>query len=251
MSWSVVAAACFFLLSIAHSVLGEREILQPLFAQSWETPVPRWALERILRFAWHLTSIAWVGLGAAALGLGLPLTLAAVGLVSAAVVFILLRGHLAWPLFLLAGIAGLGLQGWLVPELLAVGVVSGVGLLVAIALLHLYWVFGGQWGLAAAIPGRPDGAPLFMPPWWLTFAVALALFCFAGLVVWAWMGAPPAVSWVVGLGSAVLVLRAIGDGRQVGLSKTQRETPFAQWDDRLFTPLALWMAGGAAAALLG
>ena len=103
MLWSaILAASCFGVLALAHSALGEKEILAPLFRAEWETPTPRWAVQRILRFAWHLTSIAWIGLGAAALGAPVGLCIAGVGLSSGAVVFFTLRGHLAWPLFTLA-----------------------------------------------------------------------------------------------------------------------------------------------------
>lgn len=251
MLWSsILAASCFGLLALAHSALGEKEILVPLFKAEWETPVPRWALQRILRFAWHLTSIAWVGLGAAALGAPVALCIAGVGLSSGAVIFFTLRGHLAWPLFILAGLAGLALHGWLVPPLLSAGVVASLLTLVAIAALHLYWVAGGRWGLSAALPTGPGGKTLLSPPPWATLLVALALLSFGGLILWAYLGGPAPVSWLVGAGAGVMVLRAIGDGRSVGLSKTHRDSLFANWDDRLFTPLALLMAGGAGAALL-
>ncbi len=251
MLWSaILAASCFGVLALAHSALGEKEILAPLFRAEWETPTPRWAVQRILRFAWHLTSIAWIGLGAAALGAPVGLCIAGVGLSSGAVVFFTLRGHLAWPLFTLAGLAGLALHGWLLPPLLAAGVGAAVLTLLAVAGLHLYWVAGGRWGLEAAIPSSSAGTPLFTPPPWATLAVALALLGFGALILWTYMGAPPPVSRLVGAGAAVMVLRAVGDGKQVGLSKTQRASLFAKWDDRLFTPLALLMAGGAGAALL-
>jgi hypothetical protein len=45
--------------------------------------------------------------------------------------------------------------------------------------------------------------------------------------------------------AGVLLARAVGDGRTVGLTKTVRGTAFARNDDRLFTPLcvALGLAG--------
>jgi hypothetical protein len=42
--------------------------------------------------------------------------------------------------------------------------------------------------------------------------------------------------------SAVLFLRAVGDFRAVGFSKRVRDTRFAWWDTRLFSPLCLAMA---------
>jgi hypothetical protein len=61
-----VAGALAVALGIAHSVIGERRVVSPLCARA-ELP-PLWGSEalmrRTIRFAWHLTSIAWVGAGA-------------------------------------------------------------------------------------------------------------------------------------------------------------------------------------------
>ncbi len=250
---SIIIASCLALLSLAHSVLGEREILAPLFRSDWDEPSPRWAMERILRFAWHLTSLAWLGLGAAVLGVDLHLAIALVTLTSAAIVFILLRGHLAWPLFALAGVASLYAKGVLDAPILSAAVLITLTCVFAIAFLHIYWVAGGSWGLSAAVPGnRDDSGPQFHPPAWLTAMVAAALLCFAGLIAWTWHDAA-APQWpriLLYLAIGVLTLRAVGDGRQVGFSKTQRNSKFAKWDDRLFTPLSVLMAFGSGAALL-
>ncbi len=249
---SVIIASCFITLSVAHSILGERDILQPLFRSAWDEPAPRWAMERILRFAWHLTSLAWLGIAAAVLGLDLYYSAALVALPSAAIVFVLLRGHLAWPLFALAGLAALHHKGVLTGAVLDGAVVVTLACISVIGLLHLYWVAGGRWGLAAVIPGREDGKPAFRPPAFLTALVAGALFFFAFLVAWAWQSAAaptlPRVLLYVTIG--VLTLRAIGDGKHVGFSKTQRNSLFAKWDDRLFTPLSVLMAFGSGAALI-
>lgn len=246
----VVAAASLVLLAGAHSVLGEKEILRPLLAAQWSQPAPRWAHERILRFAWHLSSVAWLALAALALNLPLGASLAGVGLLSAGIIFFSLRGHLAWPLFTAVGVAGLQLQGWLSAPLLSLTVGAAVLALLGASALHLYWVAGGRFGLDAAIPSR-DGEPAFQPPAWLTAAVALALLSLAGLLMWVWGGqAPRWASWAVGVAGCVMLLRAIGDGKQVGLSKAEHESLFARWDDRVFTPVVLLLAGGCGAALL-
>lgn len=53
------------LIGITHSYLGEAKILRPMFAQ-YKLPVLRGsdrATKNVMRFAWHLTSVAWWGLG--------------------------------------------------------------------------------------------------------------------------------------------------------------------------------------------
>jgi hypothetical protein len=60
----LVAGALAILIAVAHSVLGERYILVRLFRREG---LPRLFggtefTQRTLRFAWHITSIAWCGL---------------------------------------------------------------------------------------------------------------------------------------------------------------------------------------------
>ena len=53
------------LIGITHSYLGESRILMPMYAQ-YKLPVLRGsdrATKNVLRFAWHLTSVAWAGIG--------------------------------------------------------------------------------------------------------------------------------------------------------------------------------------------
>ena len=99
---------------LAHSVLGERYILIRLFRRP-DLPKLFGGTEftvRTLRFAWHLTTIAWWGAAVMFFCMSYaPLSsavasriLAGVFLASAAVTFIGSRGrHLAWPVFLAIG----------------------------------------------------------------------------------------------------------------------------------------------------
>ncbi len=48
----------------------------------------------------------------------------------------------------------------------------------------------------------------------------------------------------------VLSLRAIGDTKVAGFTKTVRDTAFSRADDQYFTPLITFIALGATAALL-
>ena len=114
----LLAAVLALGIGVAHSFLGEKYILIRLFRRG-DLPQLFGGTEftvRTLRFAWHLTSVAWWG--AAALFLLLargPLSsaavsgvLAAVFLVSAGITVIASRGrHLAWPVFLVIGFIAL------------------------------------------------------------------------------------------------------------------------------------------------
>ncbi len=62
----LIAAVLAVLVGVAHSYLGERYILMRLFRR---TELPKLLgsdvfTRRTLRFAWHITSIAWLGFAA-------------------------------------------------------------------------------------------------------------------------------------------------------------------------------------------
>ena len=115
----VIGAVAAFVVGALHSWLGERYILVRLFRRE---DLPRlfgsdWFTKRTLRFAWHLTSVAWWGFGvlflvyltldpAAARSAALK-TIALTFLISAVMSAGFTRGrHLSWPLFLaIAGAA--------------------------------------------------------------------------------------------------------------------------------------------------
>lgn len=246
------AAIGFLVLALAHSLLGERELLRPLFARPWDIGLPRAAVETILRFAWHLTSIAWLGLAGLALGWSPWAVLTGVALVSGLVVLVALRGHLAWPIFLATALAA-GLQGGLVgPGLLvATSMVAAAGLVV-VGVLHVGWAMGrGRDMLAHVVPAGASGGPLFRPPWWASLAVAGALLGVAAALGLAVLGRTvPGLAAVLGAATVVFALRAVGDGRRVGFSKREHASTFARLDDAVYTPLSVLFAFGGAAALL-
>jgi hypothetical protein len=115
----LVAAALIVALGLVHSVLGERYILIRLFRRS---DLPRLFgsdlfTRRTLRFAWHLTTVVWFGIGAILVQLARPglstvnlgTTLMVTSVVSALVALVGSRGrHPAWVVFL-----AIGLCAWL------------------------------------------------------------------------------------------------------------------------------------------
>lgn len=254
-----LSATCYLALALAHSLLGERALLRPLFRQSWQLgSLPRPFAVQLLRWAWHVTSAAWVAAAAllAAAGAGVqlpalvPQALGALALVSALMIYLPGRGaHPAWAIFTAAGLASLAAaHGWPGPG--AARVAGGAVALVlsAIAALHGYWALGGTRGLAAALPQRRDGERTFKPSAALTWAVALVLLATAAVVASA-AGIGPALPQARALGlaaSAVFLLRMIGDFRFAGLFKRVHSTEFARYDSLLYSPLC----GALAAACL-
>ncbi len=108
------AAVLVLIVAIAHSYLGERYLLQRLFQRYTIPPLlgsSQFAAST-LRVAWHITSIAWLGLAAllvllavghatpAAVGTVIGITFGVHGLVA----LVASRGkHLSWIFFLSIG----------------------------------------------------------------------------------------------------------------------------------------------------
>ena len=250
MNAELIVVVCLVTLAIAHSVLGEARILRPLFASTWSIELSRRATERVLRFAWHLTSIAWLALAAIVAG-GDPLPLVAtMALWSAGVVFVMLRSHLSWPLFLLAGLAALRADGSLDSAWLRAGAIATAIALLGAAALHVYWAGGGRWMLDRAAPTTGPSGRRFQPGPVPTLLVAVALAGLAALIIAvSERRGPSELRWLVGIGAGALALRAVGDTRVAGFTKTVRDTPFARADDRWFTPLVVFLAVGTLGAL--
>ncbi len=98
----------------AHSYLGEHYILIRLFRRDGIPKLfgsPEFTI-RTLRFAWHLTTVAWWGFAAILILLAnRPVTSSSIGLVIGctflvhfAIALVGARGkHLSWPIFLVIG----------------------------------------------------------------------------------------------------------------------------------------------------
>jgi hypothetical protein len=165
----------------------------------------------------------------------------------------MLRGHLAWPVFLVCGLAALRSGGWLPSPVFVTLALLAAALAAGVACLHLYWAFVGTAKSSSAVPSLPNGQPLFSPGPLACVAVAVAIASLAAVLLWAVI-LPPAVAWpvrsVLTLALLVLTARAVGDGRFIGFSKRVRDTAFGRADDALYTPAVVLLWFGAASALL-
>lgn len=114
--------------------------------------------------------------------------------------------------------------------------------------LHVFWAFGGRWGISAVIPTVEQGGQrLFTPPPLATLAVAMALLVASLLVLLqADLLTIMLPGWIPRLGvwflAIVFALRAIGDFRYVGFFKRVRNTTFASMDTQFYTPLCVVLA---------
>lgn len=114
-----------------------------------------------------------------------------------------------------------------------------------LALLHFYWVVVGTGNGGSAIP-EVNGRPAFSPtrPATLVVALLLSFACWLIAVEGGLLQQPQVLpSWFFKTAAivicAVFGLRAVGDFRLVGFSKKIRDSRFAYWDTRLFSPIAL------------
>jgi len=116
-----------------------------------------------------------------------------------------------------------------------------------IAMLHVYWGFGGSWGGALVIPQHPDGRPLFAPGPAACWTVAIVIGGFAHLCLASVTLAPlPPLPFsrrllVAGI-SVVFAARAVGDFRYFGIFRRVRDTGFARRDRIFYTPLCAGLA---------
>lgn len=122
--------------------------------------------------------------------------------------------------------------------------------------IHLYWMLGGRWGLAQAIPTRNgDSEPMFRPGPLACVAVASGLLGFAAYNASLGLGfmqeqvLPSASKWPIRIIAGIFLLRAVGDFRYVGFFKKIKDTEFGQMDTRWYTPLCIYL--GLSSAWLG
>jgi hypothetical protein len=109
------------------------------------------------------------------------------------------------------------------------------------AALHFYWAAGGRAGLDMVIPRDESGEPLFEPPPSLCGFMGLIYVASAGVVA---VPFDPGVRSILLKGMATAcVIRALGDFHYIGLLKRFRNSLFALWDTRVFSPLCLIIAG--------
>jgi len=112
-----------------------------------------------------------------------------------------------------------------------------------IALLHVYWAFGGSWAATDALPQLPAAnKPVFRPGRLITLVVAVALLVGLLLNVYHWLPDKLLLTTAGHRYGLLLIgllfgLRTLGDFKYVGLTKRVRNTPFARYDTSLYTPL--------------
>ena len=113
--------------------------------------------------------------------------------------------------------------------------------------LHIYWMVGGKWGLAQALPTDDSGQRMLNPGPLACLGVASGLLGFALYNASMGIGfeqhqTPTANKWVIWVIAGIFLLRAVGDFRYVGFFKKVKNTEFGKMDTRWYAPLCLYLS---------
>ncbi|MBC7774789.1 MAG: DUF3995 domain-containing protein [Phycisphaerae bacterium] len=121
--------------------------------------------------------------------------------------------------------------------------------------LHFYWMLGGNWGLAQALPTtESEGKRMLNPGPLACLGIALGLLGFACYNVSLGIGFMKdrpfwANKWVIWAIAGIFLLRAMGDFRYVGFFKKVKNTEFGKMDTKWYAPLCLYL--GLSSAWIG
>lgn len=112
-----------------------------------------------------------------------------------------------------------------------------------LSLVHFYWAFSGNAMQEYVIP-ELNNAKIFTPSKMMTSVIGLGLLLFA-FVILGHIGVFELLylnsvfeygTWLIAL---IFFGRAVGDFKFVGFFKKIKNTKFAFWDTRLYSPLSL------------
>ncbi|MCK9336910.1 MAG: DUF3995 domain-containing protein [Arcobacteraceae bacterium] len=121
--------------------------------------------------------------------------------------------------------------------------ITTITLLLIMSLFHIYWALGGKVGLDKALPTK-DGVQLLNPSKALTFLVGVVLFGFASVAysLYFWVDNSELVVYLGWIIAVLFFVRAIGEFHIVGFFKKIKDTPFAEYDTKYFSPLCLFLS---------
>ncbi|WML48384.1 DUF3995 domain-containing protein [Neobacillus sp. PS3-34] len=119
---------------------------------------------------------------------------------------------------------------------------------IIIGMLHVFWAFGGSWGVNTALPTKDDiKLPVLRPRMLGTLFIGLLCFFASVLLIiqidfFEVIKSSPLSKGLCIAGGIVFSLRAIGEGKYVGFLKKIKHTRFAKQDTAFYTPLCLWIS---------
>ncbi|MCW5517881.1 DUF3995 domain-containing protein [Muriicola sp. Z0-33] len=116
--------------------------------------------------------------------------------------------------------------------------------LVGLGMIHFNWVVGGKFGFAAALPTNENGERVLNPRKIDSALVGIVLTAFGIFyVIKSGLFEYHLPEWIMKYGSWIIpilfLLRAVGDFKYIGFSKSVKKTRFGILDTKLFSPLCL------------
>jgi len=120
-------------------------------------------------------------------------------------------------------------------------------LFIIIGMLHVFWAFGGSWGVNSVLPTKDDNKlPVLRPRMLGTLFIGLLCF-FASVLLFCQIDLfevikSPLSKWLCIAGGIIFLLRAIGEGKYIGFFKKIKHTRFAKQDTVFYSPLCVWIS---------
>lgn len=109
----------------------------------------------------------------------------------------------------------------------------------ALSFLHMYWAFGGRWGIENAAPVNEAGKKFLNTGVMPSLVVAVGLALFSAYYIILPSGVLAIAGWII---PSIFFIRAIGDFRYVGFFKKVKSSTFAELDTKFYSPLCLVIA---------
>ena len=111
---------------------------------------------------------------------------------------------------------------------------------------HFYWAMGGKVGFDVVLPSNMEGIKSLNPSKLITFIAACVFLSVAIFyLIKAHLIHLPLPELMINYGlyllAIVLIIRAIGDFKYVGFFKSIKNTPFAIYDTKYYSPLCLFL----------
>ncbi|MFD2445996.1 DUF3995 domain-containing protein [Bacillus sp. CGMCC 1.16607] len=119
---------------------------------------------------------------------------------------------------------------------------------IIIGILHVFWAFGGSWGVNSVLPTKDDSTlPVLRPRMLGTLFIGLLCFFASVLLLiqidlFTVIKSSSLSKWLCMAGGIVFLIRAIGEGKYVGFFKKIKHTRFAKQDTAFYSPLCVWIS---------
>ena len=135
-------------------------------------------------------------------------------------------------------------------------ILFNLSIFIALTSIHFFWLLGGSVGMKYAFPYNSKSKKRFYHPGKFGLFIktiilaAMAWFCLAQTGSFNFMLNDETIRWGNRVTGIIFILRAIGNFRYVGFTKTFKEGEFAQLDTYVYSPLCLiivlcaWISSG-------